>query len=248
LTASFGMLDAQQINSEQIKSQIDTSGTQLAKNALDRSLSIQQQNTSIDIWNNTFNVAKAFIINNSKNALGVRDSDIINGLNGLEKFNNDVINAIKITRGLSSETDLRNQRTKLASMQQNFLKSPGINKLWTATMILNNKKQAQAVAKALGNRLELIVQSVDKLIQQKINVPAPALPPRVPSAPSRPAPARPEAPKPMIGECVICLEEKEVVKIPCRNNHPNDFICKEDLAAIQRTTNLCPICRQPLLK
>jgi hypothetical protein len=47
--------------------------------------------------------------------------------------------------------------------------------------------------------------------------------------------------------CIICMEEQDICSIPCKNKH-NDPICKSCLADIKNKTNLCPMCREPLLK
>lgn len=46
--------------------------------------------------------------------------------------------------------------------------------------------------------------------------------------------------------CCICMEN-EGAPIPCENKH-NVVICKKCLETIKSSTNLCPICRKPLIE
>lgn len=47
-------------------------------------------------------------------------------------------------------------------------------------------------------------------------------------------------------EGVGCTEDQGVGPIPCRNKH-SDLICNSCLDKIKSSTNLCPMCREPLL-
>lgn len=225
-----------------------------------------QQNQTFDEWGKAFSDAGVFAINNSKNLVGVKDSDIVATLKVLNDANHFIINTIKTVRGISSIAQLNEQKSLLKNKQDAIVNQT--NKLNRATMTLNNKKEAKSLVLALGRYLEMIIQKADTLIQQKINnLPKPALPPRgtnIP-APSTRTVAKPEA---VEGECIICREPAgkveepcptpsnpnkmctrlvTLVKIPCKNNH-SDPICTDDLKELRATTNICPLCRQPLLK
>ena len=61
----------------------------------------KEQIASADLqrWDNAINEAKKFVLANSSNALGMKDSDLTKALSTIEAANMDLINAIKITRG-----------------------------------------------------------------------------------------------------------------------------------------------------
>ena len=46
--------------------------------------------------------------------------------------------------------------------------------------------------------------------------------------------------------CAICMEDQELEPIPCKNKHA-DLMCNACLGQIKNKTNLCPICREPLV-
>lgn len=45
--------------------------------------------------------------------------------------------------------------------------------------------------------------------------------------------------------CCVCMEEQNLGPIPCKNKH-DDLICQTCLKDIKKSTNLCPLCREPL--
>jgi len=156
--------------------QLSPAASRFGQNALNPSAQASEQNASLVAWDKEFAKAKAFVLENSKNLVGSRDSDIINAMSAVEKANMDIINTIKITRGISSPDGLRTQQNQLANIQRNL--RTATDKLFRANMTLANKKEAKNVITTLGRFLEQVIQSFDQAIAAKISSGRPALPPR----------------------------------------------------------------------
>lgn len=108
-----------------------------SKYLFDKSI-ITIQNQNINAWNSAISDAKAFVIENSKNLVGVKDSDLINAINKVEKASMDLMNAVKISRGSTKGQDaifsrIEKEMTKLGD----DIKKKSFN--------LANKKNAQWV-------------------------------------------------------------------------------------------------------
>jgi len=71
----------------------------------------------LGMWNNSISKMKTFattIINENKNFLGMRDSTLVSALDKITKAEIDLVNNIKITRGvLASPTNVQKQITTL---------------------------------------------------------------------------------------------------------------------------------------
>lgn len=118
------------------------------------------------VWTEAFSAAKAFVIDNSKNLVGMKDSDIINAMNGIEKTNMDLINTIKIIRGSSTIAGLQKQEQQLASIKKAL--QDATNKLSTINMTLSNKKNAKDVIMSIKKCSENIIDRMNRIVAQKI--------------------------------------------------------------------------------
>ena len=150
-----------------------------AAGALNKNLSTAQQNTSLDMWNKAFAQAKTFVIDNSKNLVGMKDSDILNALAGVERGSMDFINVIKITRGLSNPNDLQKQSNTLQTIKANLRKAT--DKLAGTSMTLDSKKNAKAVVLAIESFLGKMIDGINGVVLEKMRTSAPTdLPPVYP--------------------------------------------------------------------
>jgi hypothetical protein len=132
--------------------------------------------TPLDTWNAGFVQAKTFVIDNSKNLVGMKDSDLTNAMAGVEKGNMDLINTIKVIRAVSSPNDLQKQINTLQTIKNNI--NNAIIKLNKATMTLENKKNAKTVVLALAAFLEKTINRINGKVLEKMRSSAPTdLPP-----------------------------------------------------------------------
>ncbi|HSC25498.1 MAG TPA: hypothetical protein VLB80_04770 [Candidatus Babeliales bacterium] len=119
-------------------------------------------------WFDTFAIAKRFVIDNSKNLIGMQDSDIINAVSCLEKINMDLINIIKTIREFSTRDDFVILSYKLASINESLNKC--ISKLMIINMTLSNKKDAKNVVITIKKSLEEMVDRINKIVSDMINL------------------------------------------------------------------------------
>ncbi|HLC07411.1 MAG TPA: hypothetical protein VJJ26_04460 [Candidatus Babeliales bacterium] len=173
------------ITGQEVINQLSPAANNFGQNALNPSKSVSEQNASLVAWEKELAKAKVFVIENSKNLVGVKDSDIINAMSAVEKASMDIINITKITRGISAADGLRAQQNQLANVQRNL--RTATDKLSRASMTLANKKEAKNVVTSIGRFLEQVIQAVDNVIAAKIASGRPALPPR---GSNIPAPSR----------------------------------------------------------
>lgn len=79
----------------------------------------------LSMWNNAFSRMKTLvttIINENKNLLGMKDSTLVKALEKITKAEIDLVNNIKITRGvLKSPTNLANQITTLKKIEKEMI-------------------------------------------------------------------------------------------------------------------------------
>jgi len=147
-----------------------------AAGALNKNLTTAQQNLSLNMWNDAFAKAKAFVIDNSKNLVGMKDSDITNALAGVEKGSMDFINAIKMIRGLSNPNDLQKQSNYLMTIKGNLRKAT--DKLAGTSMTLEKKQHAKAVVLAIESFLGKMIDGINGIVLEKMRMSAPSdLPP-----------------------------------------------------------------------
>ncbi|HSC25497.1 MAG TPA: RING finger protein [Candidatus Babeliales bacterium] len=181
------------------------------------------QNQNLVRWNEAIAGAKLFVIENCKNLIGMKDSDLLNPMATIEKANVDLVNAIKITRGLSTANDLAKQKNIFAQIEMGMrtLSTQVKSKSFT----LDNKKEAQRIIVAVATFVESAANKAQKDIT------------------NRPV----QQTQQIIAECAICYEEKPTVVIPCKNKH-SERICQSCLNDIVRKDNTCPFCREPLIK
>lgn len=142
-----------------------------AAGALNKNLTTAQQNTSLDMWNNAFAQAKTFVIDNSKNLVGMKDSDIINALNDVEKGSINFINTIKMIRGLSNPNDLQKQSNYLMTIKTNLRKST--DKLAGTRMTLEKKQWAKDVVLAIESFLEKMIDGINGIVLEKMRMSPP---------------------------------------------------------------------------
>jgi len=170
------------VTGQEVANLLSPAASKYGTNALNPRLSVVEQNASISEWNAVFPMAKVFVIDNSKNLVGVKDSDIINAMNALEKANTDLTNAVKVARGISTVDGLKKQRTILENIKKNLVAAT--NKLSGISMTLANKKDAKNLILTIGRVMEQMIQVIDGGITAKMDA-------IIPKAPSRPAPALP---------------------------------------------------------
>jgi hypothetical protein len=81
--------------------------------------------TGLTLWNQAISAMKTFvttIINENKNLLGMKDSTIVSAFEKITKAEQDLVNTIKITRGvLKSPTNLDLQIEELKKIKNNML-------------------------------------------------------------------------------------------------------------------------------
>lgn len=129
------------------------------------------QNKTIDQWYVAINTAKAFVTENSKNLVGVKDSDLINAMTTIEKASIDLMNAIKVSRGSN-----KGQADIFARIEK-AMKSL-TTEIQKKSYTLANKKEAQRIIVAVATYLE---SGANKAYKDAMNPPAPKdLPPTLP--------------------------------------------------------------------
>ncbi|HLC07412.1 MAG TPA: hypothetical protein VJJ26_04465 [Candidatus Babeliales bacterium] len=86
---------------------------------------LYKETLDLGMWNSAISRMKTLvttIINENKNLLGMRDSSLLNPLEKITKAEIDLVNNIKITRGvLQSPTNLKNQITTLQKIATDML-------------------------------------------------------------------------------------------------------------------------------
>lgn len=99
------------------------------------------QNQNIETWQNTIKAAKNFVIENSKNVMGIKDSYLIESMQKVENASIDLMNAIKVSRGSTRGQDTIFSRIEKEMTQLgDAIKKKSFN--------LSHKKNAQAVIEA----------------------------------------------------------------------------------------------------
>ena len=87
---------------------------------------LYKETLDLSMWNKTFSNMKNFvttIINENKNFLGMKDSTLTKALDAITKAEIDLVNNIKITRGvLKSPASLQRQITTLNKIKEDMLK------------------------------------------------------------------------------------------------------------------------------
>lgn len=132
---------------------------------------ISTQNKDIDTWNATMNEAKNFVLENSKNLVGVKDSDLTGAMAKVEKASIDLMNALKISRGSTKGQDA------IFSRIEKEMRSLG-DSIKNKSFTLANKKDAQWVVETAAIYLS---SGANVAYKNVINPPAPKdLPPTLP--------------------------------------------------------------------
>lgn len=149
-----------------VMGQISTSGVMCTPDTL-FNLSMAEQNNNLGELAKATTMAKEFAINNSKNLIGSKDSDIAKAVAAIDTASMDFINSVKVTRGLSGVNDLTNQANQLAAIKKNLITAT--NKFGSTMMALSNKKDAKKVLMALAGVLEDLIDYTHKDILRKIN-------------------------------------------------------------------------------
>lgn len=152
------------ITGQEVINQLSPAASRFGTNALNPTKQVTEQNASLNTWNKEFDKAKAFVIENSKNLVGIKDSDIIAAMTAVEKANMDIINSIKIIRGigLQNKQGLNTQRSQLATIKRSL--RAATDKLFVIKMTLSKKQEAKAVVLSIGRFLEQIIQGVDTML------------------------------------------------------------------------------------
>jgi hypothetical protein len=147
-----------------------------------KKINISQQNSNINAWNAAIDAAKSFVIDNCKNLVGIKDSDLTNPIRKIENANNDLINAIKITRNVSSNKDLNKQADIFKKIEREMdtlakqVKSMKFN--------MDKKKEAQEILYAVATYIESAANKTFKEVSLSTSIPTDMPPVYEPAMPS----------------------------------------------------------------
>ena len=133
---------------DDIRKQLQDAASTFGMQALNKNLSTAQQNASLSNWEKAFKNAKAFVIDNSKDLLGRKDSALIKAMSELEKINTDLINTIKVIRGTLPNAPI----SRLLGIKMNAKNTVG--SLSASQFTLGSKKEAANIIIAIGRFIE----------------------------------------------------------------------------------------------
>lgn len=118
----------------------------------------KEQIASSDLtkWNGAITEAKKFVEENSKNQLGIKDGDLTKPLSVIIKANNDLQNALKITRGvIGSSSAVKQQVDIFDRIKKEMIQVQ--SDLRKATFILN--KEQKMLAKEILLSMALFIET-----------------------------------------------------------------------------------------
>ncbi|HSC24719.1 MAG TPA: hypothetical protein VLB80_00680 [Candidatus Babeliales bacterium] len=120
-------------------------------------------------WFDTFAMAREFIIDNSKNLIGIKDSSIINALSHIELVNKTLFtNIVRIIRESSNLEEIKNQINRIDNLRNNLTKE--IINLRKGQMTLSNKREATNVLFTLEGILNKIMTSIANAARTKLRL------------------------------------------------------------------------------
>ncbi len=130
-------------------------------------------------WKEAFLAAKTFVIDNSKNLVGIKDSDIINAMNDIQKENDKLVamvNSFELEQheavAGSDQTaskaieNLNQLINNLNNIKDNLQKA--INKFNTLSVTLSNKKNAKLVIDTIKTCLDHMINHIRRIYSEKI--------------------------------------------------------------------------------
>ena len=116
---------------------------------------LYKETLDLGMWNNAISKMKSFVTtltNENKNFIGMRDSTLTNALTKIEKAEINLINNIKITRGvLGSPANLKNQITTSTQIKNDML---AVQKTLTSTMSPIAKDEARKILNSVAMFIE----------------------------------------------------------------------------------------------
>ncbi len=131
----------------------------------------------ITVWNEAIAQLKEFVLENSKDLVGRRDSVLTNALSTIEQANMDLLNNIKITRGtISSGRNLQPQINAFAQIEDKMKVLQ--RELKATSFTLSGKKNAQKSLMDAALFIETTAAKARKEIVGTSGNAAPPLPPR----------------------------------------------------------------------
>ncbi len=137
-----------------------------------------QFKNKLEEWNKAFSAARTFVIDNSKNLVGIKDADIVSAMNGIEMANVLLFTAVdafeykidtsKITGKPVDKVALQNLINDLDSTKQSLQRNA--NKLDAVNVTLSNKKNAKLVATTIKTCLEHMIDHISNIFSEKIKL------------------------------------------------------------------------------
>lgn len=147
-------------------------------------------------WKNSFERAKKFVESNSKNLIGIKDSEIMKNLKEIEAINLKVLDILKNIAHAKDTAELTYIHQFIPQIQKNI--TDVIHKIYTKKLDSQKKTEAQNIIIGMANALKDILDgAVIVLKQAPVKSPSTPIPsaspkPNIPVAPPViPAPARP---------------------------------------------------------
>lgn len=160
------------ITSQEILKKFNTTfGTLFGQGYLFNKAIAPTQNQNIDMWNKAIDDTEIFVVENSKNLVGIKDTDLINAATKIKKASMDLMNAIKIARG-----SMKGQDAIFARIEKDMKNLA--NEIKAKTFTLSNKKEAQTIIISVATYVE---SGANKAYKDATNPPMPTdLPPTLP--------------------------------------------------------------------
>jgi hypothetical protein len=154
----------------EVVNKLSNAAGQFGINIFNKNLPVSEQNASLDTWAAAFTMAKSFVLDNCKNLIGSRDSNITSAMTGVENANLAFINSIINIRNIadSDANNLRAMSSKLATIKSNL--KTATDKLSITSMTLSNKKNAKAVIISIGRFLEGMTDKINSIVLEKIRM------------------------------------------------------------------------------
>ncbi len=112
-------------------------------------------------WLEVCEIAKNYALNNSKNALGMKDSTLVNAADIIDKANKSLVNGIKITYGVRHNTKNLIKMAALFQVIENKM-SAVATQLQNTRFFIEDKKNAQRILIALAMFIETTAKKANK--------------------------------------------------------------------------------------
>lgn len=134
----------------------------------------------LSVWNPAIAQVKAFVttvINENTNFIGMKDSTLVSALDKISKAEMDLVNTIKITRGILSSKKLVSQITLLTNIKNNMI---AVQKTLQSKSSSVAKNEAQ---KILNSAAMFIETAAAKAAREANEAQNPAIPSDLPPVP-----------------------------------------------------------------